>query len=173
MRTYKCRCTNRTKKWMDIVANSPQEAAEIYAEEGPEWGPDLVTVMGYGRFQIFEETVYHARKIIELLLSLTILVILPACGTPGVCRHKAVYCGLVMGEKYSTRIIAGEVMPPGESHAQAQAEINNEWKWLEFANYFFWDSVIIGKQEREFIGDVWTFGVSEYSERLLKKRKKK
>jgi len=49
-------------------------------------------------------------------------------GTPGVCRHEATYAITVMGEKYPVRVAGGDYQ--GARHAQAQAWINGEWRWL-------------------------------------------
>ena len=62
MKTYKCRCTKRTMKWIKINADCPESAACYYAERCHLQGGDVVMVMGEGRFEMYEETVYSATK---------------------------------------------------------------------------------------------------------------
>ena len=63
MKVYKCRCFKRTKKWMEVKAETPEQAAEYYAEEcRVNWQDGLITVMGCGNYAVFEETIYHATK---------------------------------------------------------------------------------------------------------------
>ena len=62
MKEYHCRCSKRTKKWMPIVAQSAQKAAEIYAEECRLEYPDIVTIMDGREFRIYQEILYHAKE---------------------------------------------------------------------------------------------------------------
>lgn len=63
MKIYKCRCTKRTKTWMEIEADNPEEAAEKYAEEYYAESLDVITVMREGRFQIYTEIIYNVLKL--------------------------------------------------------------------------------------------------------------
>jgi len=47
----------------------------------------------------------------------------------GVCRHNALYCASVAGEKYPIRIAVGKW--DNINHVQAQALVNDGWKFLE------------------------------------------
>jgi hypothetical protein len=76
------------------------------------------------------------------LLTLLVMVVLLL----GVCRHKAIYCGLVMGERYHVRIVSG-ITITGSRHAQAQAYIDGSWKWLVMDKYV----VKTGKQEHQWL----------------------
>lgn len=51
-----------------------------------------------------------------------------------VCRHQAVYAALTVGEEYPTRILSGVNTKSGIRHAQAQAYIRDEWRWLAVIN---------------------------------------
>lgn len=82
--------------------------------------------------------------------------------TKGVCRHRAVYCGLVMGEQYQTRIITGPTTLG--RHAQAQACINGNWEWLEMDGYV----VKIGNQEHQWLLDDYKHHVIvEYAKEMV------
>jgi len=48
----------------------------------------------------------------------------------GECRHSAVYAAIVMGEEYPVRIISGPSYKAKAWHAQAEAQIEGEWKAL-------------------------------------------
>ena len=63
MKIYKCRCTKHTKKWIEISAYSPQTAAGLYAERCFLEYPDIITVMGVGRFTVYVEKIYSAEPI--------------------------------------------------------------------------------------------------------------
>lgn len=50
-----------------------------------------------------------------------------------VCRHKAVFCAMTWSdlEYVPVRIAVGpSTIPEGRSHAQAQARVGGEWRWL-------------------------------------------
>jgi len=61
-RYFKCRCTKRTKKWIEILTFDPEYAAEKYAERCYLTGGDIVTVMNHGRWIIGTEIDYFATK---------------------------------------------------------------------------------------------------------------
>jgi len=60
---YQCRCTERTKKWVDIEAHSPEDAAEGYAEFARLQHPQEVTIKNEGRFRIYETITYRAVRV--------------------------------------------------------------------------------------------------------------
>jgi hypothetical protein len=45
-----------------------------------------------------------------------------------------VYAALTVGEEHPTRIVVGVNKKSGIRHAQAQAYIRDEWRWLAIAN---------------------------------------
>ena len=55
---YKCRCTQRTKKWIDIYAEDSEEAAALYAEDCHLDSMDIVTVENHGRYEVYREVTY-------------------------------------------------------------------------------------------------------------------
>jgi hypothetical protein len=59
MKTYKCRCTKRTKKWTKIKTHGPFRAAEIYAGVDKLDYPDIVTVMNHGRYRVHIDKTYY------------------------------------------------------------------------------------------------------------------
>ena len=59
MKTYKCRCTKRTKKWTRRTADSPLRAAELYAEISKLEYPDTVTVMNHGKYRVHTDKTYY------------------------------------------------------------------------------------------------------------------
>ena len=59
MKTYQCK-SPKENRWEKILADTSQEAAEIYTEE---CGPfQEVTVKGVGKFTIHEQITYEAWK---------------------------------------------------------------------------------------------------------------
>lgn len=47
------------------------------------------------------------------------------------CRHNAIYCALIVGEHYPTRLAYGRsIKEKNKFHVQAQAKINGKWVWL-------------------------------------------
>lgn len=60
IKTYLCRETGKGGPWQPVKAYSAQEAAEEFSEE---WGPEKVTVRGYGKFVVDEIIEYKARKV--------------------------------------------------------------------------------------------------------------
>ena len=81
-----------------------------------------------------KQLLYPALTLIILAL-IGVGLILFGCGTPqmrGVCRHSAMYAAIVYGESYDTRIAVGPIaVGAEETHAQAQASIEDHWKWLQ------------------------------------------
>ena len=63
-------------------------------------------------------------------LGILLILVTSGCvpGIQGVCRHEATYAVAIYGEQYQTRVAVGEVY--GVSHAQAQANMNGQWKYL-------------------------------------------
>jgi len=59
-RYFKCRCTKRTKKWIDIKTWDAEAAAAKYAERCYCDGGSVVTVMKHGRWLILTEIHYDA-----------------------------------------------------------------------------------------------------------------
>ena len=68
---------------------------------------------------------------VRIIVILIICIVnLSAC-TPTfqpVCRHKAIYAAIVVGERYPVRIVRGKSAARG-MHVQAQY-FDGEWKWL-------------------------------------------
>ena len=62
-RIFKCRNTERTKKWLNCHAQSPAEAARMYAESTHCCGDETITVMNHGQFRMFTQKMFVARKI--------------------------------------------------------------------------------------------------------------
>lgn len=62
----------------------------------------------------------------------------------GVCRHKALYCALVVGEYYETRLAYGKTDKDGEYHTQAQVHMGDEWLWLKNKGSY----CVIGDQDK-------------------------
>lgn len=61
-------------------------------------------------------------------------VLLMACGSPRikpVCRHTAAFAALTYGEIFPVRIAIGPSDLSDRWHAQAQAQIDGDWVWLE------------------------------------------
>lgn len=52
----------------------------------------------------------------------------------GVCRHEATYAISVFGEKYPVRVAVGDRQ--GVYHSQAQAWVDNDWRWLSVGSNF-------------------------------------
>ena len=69
---------------------------------------------------------------VRIIVILIICIVnLSAC-TPTfqpVCRHKAIYAAIVVGEKYPVQIARGRT-ENGGYHAQARYKPLTEWKWL-------------------------------------------
>jgi hypothetical protein len=68
-----------------------------------------------------------------VLVVVGILILATSCAHQVVypkCRHYAIMQALVFGETFPVRIAAGP-SASGTWHAQAQAYIDGEWKWLE------------------------------------------
>lgn len=91
------------------------------------------------------------RKMKKYILFLMVIALLAtSCafgkykGARPVCRHYAVLQALTFHdfERYKVRICIG-VTPKGRYHAQAQAFIGIEWKWLVYEK----GRVRVGKQE--------------------------
>jgi len=62
MKTYKCR-SKRSGEEAQIEAHSPEDAAEIFAEE---WGledGDIAHVLRHGKFRVYLEAISHVTKI--------------------------------------------------------------------------------------------------------------
>ena len=94
---------------------------------------------------------------------LLMLLVMVVCMV-GVCRHNAIYCGLVMGECYQTRIVTG-ITVTGNRHAQAQAHIDGKWEWLKMGGY----TVKVGKQEHQWLLNNYGHQtVIEYTKRIKK-----
>jgi hypothetical protein len=81
----------------------------------------------------------------KLFLAFIALLLLGACasteGLPVMCRHRALLSSAVMAEKYPVRIVVGKTEMG--MHAQAQALIGHEWRWLQTDG----NQVFVGKQE--------------------------
>ncbi len=74
------------------------------------------------------------------------LIFLGACALtevlPVKCRHEALLCSAVMVEKHPVRIVVGTTKVG--LHAQAQAFIDREWRWLQTDG----KNVFVGTQEQ-------------------------
>ena len=78
------------------------------------------------------------------------------------CRHDAVYAALTVGEEYPTRIVVGVTTKKGIRHAQAQAFIRDQWRWLAVSNGYI---VIEESMRRDFVPDGYKNPV-EYASRI-------
>lgn len=69
-----------------------------------------------------------------LWLILTLITISCTPYVNGVCRHNAMYNALVLGDvaHKKVRIAWGPTSFKGINHAQAQAFVDGEWRWLCF-----------------------------------------
>lgn len=67
-----------------------------------------------------------------------------------VCWQTAILAATAADPHYETRIALWET-PSGEKHAQAQALIDGEWRWLRVSP---WTVVEVGDQEHRVIGEI-------------------
>ena len=78
---------------------------------------------------------------------LLLVFILAGCATLNVdpvCRHKALYAAVTLGERHPVRIVIGETNLDVMNHAQTQVFIENEWKWVSVVG----DSVFVSKMDQ-------------------------
>ena len=96
-----------------------------------------------------------ALMVVLSMAVLAVLLCLSCDGTSGevrgaVCRHKAVLAALVFANEYPVRIAWGPVNEESGYHAQAQAYIKGEWRWLRVFAYGSEIQVEIGEQDNWF-----------------------
>ena len=104
------------------------------------------------RFKLLREW-----NIVTFMLSMwLLLLVLSSCSQDSteawkpVCRHDAVYAALTVGEEYPTRIVVGVNSSSGIRHAQAQAFIRDQWRWLAVSNGYI---VIEESMRPDFVPD--------------------
>ena len=64
------------------------------------------------------------------IAAIALILLLQGCAPTytGVCRHEATYAISVVGERVPVRVAVGKIRH--ERHAQAQAFISGEWRYL-------------------------------------------
>ena len=82
-----------------------------------------------------------------------------------VCRHTAVFAALAYGEQFPVRIARGPHRP-GEYHAQAQAKIDGEWRWLNTSRCW----ILPGGRD-DFEPETY-FSLEEYLDRVVMLQKR-
>ena len=101
-----------------------------------------------------EEVTKKMLRKLYLYFFIVIMLFTIGCASSitGVCRHNAVYCGLVMAEHYPVRIVSG-IINSGSRHAQAQVYISGKWQWLKMDGH----NVSVGEQEHPFLLDYYSY----------------
>lgn len=99
-----------------------------------------------------------------LIIGLSLLTLTACAGNmeKAMCRHKAMLTAITYGEKYPVRIVAGKIKGQINYHAQAQAKIKGEWRWLEFGEY-----PTIGSREYE-LEDPFFYTVNMFFEQIIR-----
>ncbi len=75
----------------------------------------------------------------QVVIAIALLIAGCAHTWEPVCRHKAMYAALVVGEQYPVRIVTGTTSTG--RHAQAQTQLCYGWVWLGVDKYgHIWES---------------------------------